>query len=111
MDDFSSLRFSQLYLSTLFPPTSRINVFEKKIEICDGIEESIDKVIEYINDSNGFTVIGWYKRGRINDQNSSDETDDRIEAGKISYHIVSLTLTDKNIIFDNLKFAIGDGND
>ena len=37
------------------------------MEIRDRIEESIDKVIEYINYTDGFTVIGWCKRGRIND--------------------------------------------
>ena len=56
MDDFSSLRFSKLYLSTLFPPTYRIIIFEK-IDIHHNLEESIDSLIEHVNDSDGFTVI------------------------------------------------------
>ena len=110
MDDFSSLRFSKLYLSTLFPPTRRINIF-KKIDVHDKIEESIDAVIEHVNDSDEFTVIGWYKRGRINDQISNDETDDGVEAGEIGHHILSIKQTNENIILDNLKFNVCNMND
>ena len=69
MVGFSSLRFSKLYLSTLFSLTCRIDIFEK-VDIHDKSEESVDAVIEHVNYSNGFTVIGWYKCGRINDQMS-----------------------------------------
>ena len=106
MDDFSSLRFSKLFLS----PTCRINIFEK-IDIHYKIEESFDAVIEHVNDSDGLTVIGWYKSGRINNQMSNDETDNRVEAGDIGHHIVSIKPTNENITLDHLKFNACNLND
>ena len=29
----------------------------------------LEKCIQFINDNGGFTVVGWYKRGVINDKN------------------------------------------
>eukprot|EP00957_Ditylum_brightwellii_P106027 8087676-Ditylum_brightwellii.AAC.1 len=29
---------------------------------------ALDSCIELINDNGGFTIVGWYKRGIINDQ-------------------------------------------
>ena len=109
VDEFSSLRFSKLYLSSLFSPTSRINLFEQ-IRIHDQIEDSIDDVITEINGNEGFTIIGWYKRGDINDQNNNENTDNRVEAGEIGFHIVSISPTNKNIPLDNLKFDVGSLN-
>eukprot|EP00957_Ditylum_brightwellii_P031858 2415802-Ditylum_brightwellii.AAC.1 len=31
------------------------------------LDDAVTKVIEYINENEGFTVIGWYKRGNIED--------------------------------------------
>ena len=65
--------------------------------------EAIDDCIGYVNRNGGFTVVGWYKRGVINDKSLvagagpfSKEDDVQIEAGKISYHIVQLIPTNRS---------------
>ena len=57
VDDFSSLRFSKFYPSSLFQPTSRINLFEQ-IDVHDKIESCIDEMIDNVNNSDGFIIIG-----------------------------------------------------
>ena len=54
----------------------------------------IDNVVEYINDNGGFTVMGWYKHGVINDRtlvsNTSNGNDNnnnedvQVDNGEIS---------------------------
>ena len=51
-------------------------------------------VVRYINDNGGFTVIGWYKKGSINDI-STEESDNQVESSEMGYHIVSITPTNK----------------
>ena len=75
--------------------------------------ESMERCIELINNNGGFTVVGWYKRGVINDKSmittnanantsnnpSLNNNDDvQIDSGDISYHIVHISPTDKNFL-------------
>ena len=65
----------------------------------------------HINDNGGFTVIGWYKKGSINDI-STEESDNQVESSEMGYHIVSITPTNKTILeneeYKKLRFNIGD---
>ena len=64
MDYFSSNQFCRIYFNGngAFQPTTRINSFDK-ITTLATLEDSIDNVVDIINDNGGFTIIGWYKRG------------------------------------------------
>ena len=68
-------------------------------------------VVSYINNNGGFTVIGWYKKGSINDI-STEESDDQVESSEMGYHVVSITPTNKTILekeeYKKLCFNIGD---
>ena len=100
MSNFSSSKFSMLYLSKVLPPSiaqSEISLTDDFFDILD----SIDKVIELINDNYGFTVIGWYKRGVINDRslvtkgngtgnNGNTNEEVQVQSGDVNYHIVEL---------------------
>ena len=50
-------------------------------------------MIDHVNSSDGYTIIGWYKRGNINDQSNNNDSDDRVESGDIGYHLVSISYT------------------
>ena len=44
------------------------------------IEDAIRNVVELVNNNGGWTVVGWYKRGKINDQsmdNDSNQSNNR----------------------------------
>ena len=63
--------------------------------------------MKYINENGGFTVIGWYKCGEINDI-SNEESQNEVESSDIGYHIVSIVPTNREIVkrteFNNMKF-------
>ena len=68
------------------------------------IVEAIQNVVSYINRNRGFSAIGWYKHGTINDQvllennnntnfNKNSNADNEVNASEINYHIVQLIPT------------------
>ena len=113
MEEFSSVQFTRMFLSPtgLFTPTTRINSFEN-IRKMSELEDHIDQIVEHVNGHGGFSVIGWYKRGEINDQGgtgNAENNDDRVEAGDISFHIVSIRPSHNNVInqiTDEMKFDV-----
>ena len=90
MDDFSSLKFSLLYMTEYFPHTTKRIIFDGTDEL-DELYECIDKVLSFYNGNGGFTVIGWYKRGEINDTSISEEKQpEKISSSILGYHFVSI---------------------
>ena len=57
MDDFSSSRFSNLYLKVPFASMVRFNMLDYTTRFFD-LQKWIDEIVEYINDNGGFTVVG-----------------------------------------------------
>ena len=53
--------------------------------------------MKLINDNGGFTVIGWYKRGEINDI-STDESQNEVESSEVGHHIVSVYPSRPNVV-------------
>ena len=75
VENFSSNKFSLLFQNKLFPYSLQLENFsfsDDHIELDRCMREIVDKV----NQQGGWTVIGWYKRGVINDQTlvGSDES-------------------------------------
>ena len=68
-------------------------------------------MIDHGNISDGFTIIGWYKQGNINDQSNNDDCDDRVQLGDIGYHLVSIYPTNDSVILHNFKFDVSSLND
>ena len=63
-------------------------------------------MIDYVNNHNGFTVIGWYKRGEIDDHTQTNEQKGKVEAGEIG-HVISIFPTKGNINIEAFKFNVG----
>ena len=96
MNDFSSLQFSSLYMKDDFKSTIRFNLLDYTPAYFS-LQEAADNVVEYINTNGGFTVIGWYKRGEINDV-SNDDNQNEVESSEIGYHIVYMFPTNRVIV-------------
>ena len=96
--------------------------------------DCIENCIDLINENGGFTVVGWYKRGVINDRamvsnngnggaannqfgaNNNEEA--QVDAADISYHIVEVQPTNQDFfdtdsplgrLLDGRKFDITTG--
>ena len=93
MNLFSSNKFTKLYLSLyLFP-----NIVLSQLDIAApeyfNIVKAIQTVINYINRNGGFTAIGWYKHGTINDMTlveNNNNTDNQVNTSEINYRTEKL---------------------
>ena len=88
MDEFSSMKFSLLYLSEYFPNSTKRIDFDAS-EHLETLYDCIDNVINFYNSNGGFTIIGWYKRGEINDS-SNDDNNQKITSSSVGQHIISI---------------------
>ena len=75
----------------------------------DELDDSIQKGVEHINNNGGFTVVGWYKRGQIQDrtviiQNTNDQNsrygavnnpNTQVDNSKIKFHPCVIRTTEK----------------
>ena len=73
---------------------------------------AIENCVCLTNNSGGFTVVGWYKRGIINDRNlivarngnnngnnhNNTEEDVQVNAGDICYHFVQIIPTNREFL-------------
>ena len=76
------------------------------------MEKCIRRIVRIINDNDGWTVIGWYKRGVINDQSivggdkpassfaasKQPSSDAQVDNGPINYHVCYMTPTDQRFM-------------
>ena len=108
MSGFSSAKFSKLYLSANFSPNTNVDQLEFTSEFFE-IMNHLEQVVDYIHDNGGFTIIGWYKRGVINDRslcqnntsagnNNSSSNNESIEVdnGQANFHITQIFPTNRD---------------
>eukprot|EP00957_Ditylum_brightwellii_P097277 7408547-Ditylum_brightwellii.AAC.1 len=119
MSDFSSLKCSQLYLSGDIPGSCKLYM-PQLTDAGINMNSALEECVELINENDGFTVVGWYKRGIINDQNliaarnivnndinqnshnnNSSNEEVQVDAGEISYHFVQIFPTNHDFLDSN----------
>ena len=67
IEEFSSTRFSLLFQTGILS----CEITKESLDMTDhfdSMEEKIESGVDHINDHGGFTVIGWYKRGQVQDR-------------------------------------------
>ena len=97
--NFSSSKFSSLYQNKPFSASVRKSELQMTSQFFV-MMNSMENCVNYINENGGFTIVGWYNRGRINDQsmdndanlnntrNASNNNDDQqVDNGEIGYHL------------------------
>ena len=109
MANFSSTAFSKLYLSSNIPATTQISALRHTDAFFD-LLDCIEEVVNFINEHGGFTVVGWYRRGVINDRtlvannatngnfNNNNSEDVQVDNGEINYHVISLRPTNQALL-------------
>ena len=100
-----------------FQGGTRTSSFED-FEVEDRFFEGIEKVVNYINRTGKFRVIGWMKRGTVEDQGvhqpgTFNGPKVRVQSGNINHHITRVDpmmpqLIDKRHL-DSLKFDTTNG--
>ena len=77
--------------------------------------DHIERAVDIINDNGESIIIGWYKRGIINNrllvinkknsQNNNNDEDIHVTGNGNNYHIVELQATDHNIIYAEINLG------
>eukprot|EP00957_Ditylum_brightwellii_P066345 5036071-Ditylum_brightwellii.AAC.1 len=117
MNEFSSIRFSKLYLSGDIPGSAKIFMLQLT-DASIGMFEAMERCITLIIENGGFNTAGWYKRGVIsnkslivarvdglsssnfnnNNNNNNIDEDIHVDSGEISNHFVDLTPTNQDFL-------------
>jgi hypothetical protein len=124
LDTFSSTKFSLLYMKERLPPSIRISALRMTDQFFD-LYDTMERVINFINANGGFTAIGWYRRGVINDRkmvenNANKDANGRqmnranggmneeiqVDAGNISYHVAELLPTNRELLDNNTVLGL-----
>ena len=88
--DFRSWNFSNLVIDGLNNVTATLDDFGKQNEKL--MRNSIKGIVDYVNENDGWTVIGWLRRGTQVDASSKGikTTEDEITAESVHPHIIKL---------------------
>ena len=85
INDYSSTKFSQMYLSEPLPRAVRAAKFTK-IENIKLLFNACKCAC--MKHNKNLTLIGWYKRGEINDVMTTDDA--RIDSSTLKYHVTTV---------------------
>ena len=126
--DFSSHQFSMGFLNRDFP----IGVQASDLQLSEAfwnLGEKIEEIITYVNNHGGWTVIGWYSRGIINDRtltgvvnnsssvptNNVNNAEVQVDGSGLTYHFVKIVPTDTFLqneetlngsVYNKMKFDV-----
>ena len=87
------------------------------------MSNSVEACVDLINNNGGFTVLGWYKKGLINDKSlmttqalsnnttnsdnyNNDDQVQQVDLGDVSYHIVSISPTNHDFLDHSTELGI-----
>ena len=89
--EFSSTKFSLIYLKARIASIIQKSALQQSNAFWD-IEECIEKVVNFVNDNGGWTIVGWYKRGSIKDKSLLEALpmDETVGAEQLNHHIVEI---------------------
>ena len=86
-----SLRTSQIFFDSLmmFGKQTEEQADERFIEV----RAAVGTMVDYINEHGGWTVVGWFKKGEVEDSSSGE----KVESTTVSLHLSLLIPTDAKI--------------
>lgn len=118
MVEFSSTQFLNVYLNGRNPPSVSATMLDK-VHNNTGVEliDLMRLCVEYVNNHDGFTIVGWYKHGLIEDKSLitltnknngfNQEENQQVQAGDICYHIVSIMPSNCDLLNKQTPLGIG----
>ena len=88
VNDFTSHKFSQYFLKTPFQSTSSYNEWDHTEKFITLVQK-VNSILDYVNKNGYWKVIGWSKRGEINDQSAIGE-EQKVSSTEVKHHITSI---------------------
>lgn len=89
-EHYSSQQFSKYYSIGEFKPDTNKREFSMSSEFRQ-LESAMHNCIDHVNDNDGWTVFGWYRKGQIDDKILTGMEDDTAKMeGNVTAHVVSI---------------------
>ena len=122
--EFSSHSFTQIFISNDFP----IGIQANDLQLSEAywlLGETLQQIISLVNLNGGWSIIGWYSRGVINDKtltgltnsttNNQNNAAIQVDGGDLTFHFCKIVPTDSSILdttthkgaeLDTMKFDV-----
>lgn len=104
---FSSTQFSKYFLKGNFPSSIGEHEFIFNSNSYK-VSDALFKCTKYVNDNEGWTVVGWYRLGRVTDKMMAgvvEEEDTRTIGTEVNCHIVSIYPSKQGFETESSGFA------
>ena len=109
---FTSYKFDLQFMANPLPSSHSRNNYDNTERMFE-LEDVIQETVRRYNMKEGYSVIGWYKRGEIIDQSNKDE-EVSVRNSDVNYHVVGITpetspaqsLVDPETLFDPLHLPV-----
>ena len=88
VEKFSSHKFTQTFLKIPFQSTESINDYELNTRKFDDLYRRVIGIVKYVNENGAWVVIGWSKRGNINDANYDE--DQKVSSAEVKHHVTTV---------------------
>jgi hypothetical protein len=107
IEECRSLRTTRLFFKDLAAFGQQ--TLEKAQEQYISVRLAVKTMVEYVNTNGGWTVVGWFKKGEVED--SSNLQGEKVESTSCTLHVSLLIPTNENIskgtddAFNNMKIS------
>ena len=112
--DFSSVKFQEIFISGAIPVSCGVETFGVTTENYNELFDCVEEIIDFVNDNGGWTLLGWSKRGHINDDSAESSDREKIESAEVTHHVVRIYPTKNHSLEGeyekaryNLNFLLG----
>ena len=111
--DFSSHSFTMTFVNREFP----IGLQANDLQLSEDywlLGETIENITDFVNSNGGWTIIGWYSRGLINDRtltglvnglnentrSNQNNAEVQVDGAELTYHFCKIVPTDSTLLDD-----------
>ena len=101
--DFTSVQFQDIFLKGKLPLSCGEETFIVTTIEYENLFDAFISIIDRVNSLGGWTVIGWSKRGHINDYCSEHSAAGKIDSAEVTHHVVKI-YPSQTVDFSDLKF-------
>ena len=92
--DFRSLRTTEVFFVNLADYAKQDKAIVERATTAN--RRAVSHMVTYVNDHGGWSTVGWFKKGEVQDASSEDT---KIDSGTVQLHLSLLLPSDMNILF------------
>ena len=112
--DLSSLKAFQMFTKGKMSIHVRASMLSSGSRYYDAITDCMDEIVDYVNENGGWTIIGWGKKGLINDatllgvttETKGKEEARKVVADEVTTHVVQFYPTNRALLESDALIAM-----